>query len=135
MDYLVYNYLGCWCSRVKDWQTIVCRIHLDCWSYFFCSLNCCQYFPHKKTALMRKEFWKLSYEDQKAYGLDIPWWLHSRIDVKKQNFITIQGFKACEKGLYTVVGLAWSTYMMYKQESLCDCRFLLHGNKRMKKQR
>jgi hypothetical protein len=37
-----------------------------------CSFDCCQYFPHEKTSLVVKEFWKMSYEDQKVYGLDIP---------------------------------------------------------------
>jgi len=37
-----------------------------------CSLNCCQYFPHEKIALMKGEFWKMSYEDRNSYGLDIP---------------------------------------------------------------
>jgi hypothetical protein len=37
-----------------------------------CSLNCCQYFPHEKIAFVKEEFWKMFYEDQKAYGFDIP---------------------------------------------------------------
>jgi hypothetical protein len=36
-------------------------------------------------------------EDKKAYGLDIPQWLHSKVDVRKQKFIIIQGVEACEK--------------------------------------
>jgi hypothetical protein len=47
------------------------------------SLNCCQYFLCEKNALMKKEFWKMSYQDRKAYGLDIPQQLHLRVDVKK----------------------------------------------------
>jgi hypothetical protein len=39
--------------------------------------------------LMKEEFWKMSYEDQKAYDLDISQWLHSGVDVKKQKLITI----------------------------------------------
>ncbi len=54
-----------------------------------CSLNCYQCFPHEKIALMKEEFWKMSYENQKAYDLDISQWLHSRVDVKKQKLITI----------------------------------------------
>jgi hypothetical protein len=61
------------------------------------SLNCCQYFLWEKIALMRKEFWKMFCEDKKAYGLDIPQWLHSKVDVRKQKFIIIQGVEACEK--------------------------------------
>jgi hypothetical protein len=48
-----------------------------------CSLNCCQYFLCKKIALMKEEFWKMLYENKKAYGLDIPQQLHLRVDVKK----------------------------------------------------
>jgi len=62
-----------------------------------CSLNCCQYFPHEKIAFVKEEFWKMFYEDQKAYGFDIPQWLHSRTNVKKQKFIIIQGVEVCEK--------------------------------------
>jgi acyl-ACP thioesterase len=53
--------------------------------------------PHKEIAFVKKEFWKMFYEDQKAYGFDTPQWLHSRIDVKKQKFIIIQGVEVCEK--------------------------------------
>jgi hypothetical protein len=53
---------------------------------------------------------------QKVYGLNIPWWLDSRANVKKQKFFTIQGVKVCEKVWYKVVGLAWSTYTLYNKK-------------------
>ncbi len=47
-------------------------------------LNYCQYLPHEKTTLnVRKEFWKMFYEDQKVYGLNIPRQLHLKVDVRK----------------------------------------------------
>ncbi len=48
------------------------------------SLNYCQYLPHEKTTLnVRKEFWKMFYENQKVYGLDIPQQLHLKANVRK----------------------------------------------------
>jgi hypothetical protein len=43
-----------------------------------CTMNCCQHFPHEKSFWLRQEFWSLSFEDHKAYGLDIPRRLHKR---------------------------------------------------------
>jgi hypothetical protein len=37
-----------------------------------CAMNCCQHFPHEKTLLLKQNFWSLSFEDHRAYGLDIP---------------------------------------------------------------
>jgi hypothetical protein len=35
-----------------------------------CGMNCCQRFPHKKMFL-RQEFWNLSFEDRRVYGLNL----------------------------------------------------------------
>jgi hypothetical protein len=35
-----------------------------------CAMNCCQHFLHM--------FWSLSFEDRRAYGLDIPRRLHTK---------------------------------------------------------
>jgi len=45
-----------------------------------CIMNCCRHFPHEKTLLFRQEFWSLSFEDYKTYGLDIPRRLHMKGD-------------------------------------------------------
>jgi hypothetical protein len=36
-----------------------------------CTMNCCQHFLHEKTLLLRQKFWSFSFEDRKAYDLDI----------------------------------------------------------------
>jgi hypothetical protein len=41
------------------------------------AMNCYQHLPHENT-LLKQEFWSLSFEDHRAYGLDIPRWLHTR---------------------------------------------------------
>jgi len=40
------------------------------------TMNCCQHFPHEKTLLLKQKFWSLSFEDHRAYGLNIPRRLH-----------------------------------------------------------
>jgi len=75
----------------------------------------------------------MSYEDQKVYGLDIPCWLHWKVGVRKQRFITIQGVEVYEKTWYKAVSLAQSTYMLYKRKSWHSYIFLSHGNKGTRK--
>jgi len=41
-------------------------------------MNCCQHFPYENTLLLGQEFWNLSFEDHRAYGLDIPRSLHMK---------------------------------------------------------
>jgi hypothetical protein len=41
------------------------------------TMNCCQHFLHENT-LLKQEFWNLSFEDHKTYGLDIPRRLHMK---------------------------------------------------------
>jgi hypothetical protein len=41
------------------------------------AMNCYQHFPRENT-LLKQEFWSLSFEDHRAYGLDIPRRLHTR---------------------------------------------------------
>jgi len=40
--------------------------------------------------LLKEEFWDLSFEECKMYGMDIPRRLHVRENMKQQKFITIQ---------------------------------------------
>jgi hypothetical protein len=65
-----------------------------------CTMNCCQHFPHEKTLLLRQEFWSLSFEDCKTYGLNIPRRLCTRGDINKQKFIIIQGLNIYETMWY-----------------------------------
>jgi hypothetical protein len=51
-------------------------------------MNCCQHFLRKKTLFLRQEYWSLSCEGQKAYGLDNPRRLHIKGDINPQTFIT-----------------------------------------------
>jgi hypothetical protein len=44
--------------------------------------KCCQHFLGEKTTLLREEFWVLSFEEHKMYGMDIPRRLHVKIDMK-----------------------------------------------------
>jgi len=70
-----------------------------------CAMNCCQHFLHEKT-LLRQEFWSLSFEDYKAYGLDILRRLHKKGDENQRKFIIIQGFKHLRKfGMRSLVFL------------------------------
>ncbi len=36
--------------------------------------------------LLRQEYWSLMFEDQKAYGLDVPRRLYTRRDIKQRKF-------------------------------------------------
>jgi hypothetical protein len=49
-----------------------------------CAMNCCQHFLHEKT-LLRQKFWSLSFEDYKAYGLDILRMLHTKETKTNEN--------------------------------------------------
>ncbi len=82
---------------------------------------------------LRKEFWGLSFEECKAYGMDIPRRLHVKVDTKQQKFITIYEIDIYEMTWYKIVGLSKSTYMLYKIDSKWRCKFLLHGNKSLHK--
>jgi len=62
----------------------------------FCTMNCCQHFLHEKM-LLRQEFWSLSFEHYKTYGLYILRRLHTKGDGNQRKFITIQGFKHLRK--------------------------------------
>jgi hypothetical protein len=64
-----------------------------------CTMNCCQHFPCEKT-LLKQEFWSLSIEDRRAYGLNIPRWLHTKGVGSRRKFITIQGLNICETTWY-----------------------------------
>jgi hypothetical protein len=66
---------------------------------------------------LRKEFWGLSFEECKAYGMDIPRRLHVKVDTKQQKFITIYEIDIYEMTWYKIVGLSKSTYMLYKIDS------------------
>jgi hypothetical protein len=83
-------------------------------------MNCCQHFPCEKT-LLKQEFWSLSFENRKAYGLDIPKRLHTRGVESGQKFITIQGLDICEIVWYQIVGLSRLTYMLYKLDNKQGC--------------
>jgi hypothetical protein len=55
-----------------------------------------KHFPREKTLLLRYKFWNLSFEDWRAYGLDILRRLHMRGVKIEQKFIIIQGLDICE---------------------------------------
>ncbi len=77
-------------------EKFVCNVGVaKCWA-----MNCCQHFPCAKTLLLIQEFWNLSFEDHKAYGLDIPRRLHMKGVKNGQKFITIQGLSICETAWY-----------------------------------
>jgi len=78
---------------------------------------------------LKKEFWGLSFEECKVYGIDIPRRLHVRIDMKQWKFITIQEIDIYEMTWYKIIRLSRSTYILYKVNSKWGCIFLLHGNK------
>jgi hypothetical protein len=73
-----------------------------------CTMNCCQHFPCEKTLLLKQEFWNLSFEDRKTYGLDIPRRLHTRKNGRQQKFITIQSLDICETTWYQNIGFSRS---------------------------
>jgi hypothetical protein len=79
--------------------------------------------------LLRKEFWGMSFEEHRAYGMDIPRRLHVRIDIKQQKFIMIQEINICETTWYEIVGLSKLTYMLHKVDFKRGCRFIPHGKK------
>jgi hypothetical protein len=79
-----------------------------------CGMNYCQHFPCEKT-LLRQEYWSLSFEDRKAYKLNIPR-LHTRRDMKQQKFITMQ-CSNWETTWYKIVGVSKLTYMLDKSDN------------------
>jgi hypothetical protein len=79
--------------------------------------------------LLIQEFWSLSFEDRKTYGLDIPKRLHMKGDRGQWKFIIIQCVNICEIVWYQIIGLLRSTYMLYKSNNKWGCQFLSHHNK------
>jgi hypothetical protein len=67
--------------------------------------------------LLREKFWGLSFEERKAYGMDISRRLHVRADTKQQKLITIQEIDIYEMTCYKIVGLSRLTYILYKVDS------------------
>jgi hypothetical protein len=67
--------------------------------------------------LLREEFWGLSFERCKSYGMDIPRRLHVRGDMKQRKFITIQEINIYEMTWFKIIGLSKLTYMLYKVDS------------------
>jgi hypothetical protein len=98
-----------------------------------CAQNCYQCFLGQKTTLLREEFWGLSFEKCKAYGMDIPRRLHVRTNTKQQKLMMIQEIDIYEMTWYKIIGLSRSTYMLYKVDSKQGCKFLPHGNKGLHK--
>jgi hypothetical protein len=81
-------------------------------SMLCCTWNCCQHFFHEKTLI--EEFWGLSFEDCRTYGMDIPRRLHVKRDMKQWKFITIQEIEICETTWWVNKrnhkGQGWSPY-------------------------
>jgi hypothetical protein len=46
--------------------------------------------------LLKEEFWGLTFEDRKTYGMDILGRLHVKRDMKQQKFIMIHEIEICE---------------------------------------
>jgi len=67
---------------------------------------------------VKEEFWNMSFEDQKVYGLNIPHQMHLRANVNKHKFIIIEGVDIYEEAWYKVLSLAQSTYRVYCHEPL-----------------
>jgi hypothetical protein len=93
-----------------------------------CTQNCYQHFPREKMTLI-KEFWSLSFEKRKVYGMDIPKRLHVKRDMQQWKLITIQEIDIYEMTWYKIIGLSKSTYMLYKTNPKQGCRFWPHDNK------
>jgi hypothetical protein len=53
-------------------------------------LNYNPHFPHEKISWVKEEFWNMSFENQKFYGLNIPHQMHLKANVNKHKFIIIQ---------------------------------------------
>jgi len=94
-----------------------------------CAINCYQHFSHKKTLLLKQEFWSLSFDNCKTYGLNIPRRLHMKGDGRWRKFIIIHGLDIYKNVWYQIVGFSTLTYMLYKSDNKRACHFLPHGNK------
>ncbi len=86
-----------------------------------------------KRAWCWEDFWGPSFEDYKAYGLNIPKRLDMIRNVKQQEFITIQEIDICETTWYKIIGLLRLKYMLYKVDYKWGCKFLPHGDKGLHK--
>ncbi len=78
-----------WSISVKDCKLLSQESVRNVNYALCCAWNYCQHFPCEKTKLLREEFWGLSSEERKTYGMDIPRRLHVRADMKQQKFIMI----------------------------------------------
>ncbi len=84
-----------------------------------CFLNYSPHFPHEKIAWVKEEFWNMSFEDKKVYGLNIPHQMHLRVNVNKHKIYHYSGgwylwrslIQSCEFGTINIHGvLSWTTW-------------------------
>jgi hypothetical protein len=66
----------------------------------YCPRNYYQYFPGEKALMLKEDFWGPSFEDYRAYGLNIPKRLDMKRNLKQQEFITTQEIDICEIAWY-----------------------------------
>jgi hypothetical protein len=67
--------------------------------------------------LLREEFYGMSFEEHRTYGMDIPRKFHVKVDISNKKLITIQEINICEMAWYKIIRLSKSTYMLYKVDS------------------
>jgi hypothetical protein len=72
---------------------------------------------------LRQKYWRLSFQEQRAYGLDIPKRLHMKRDIRSQKFLIMQGVDFCKIVWYKIVGVPKLTYMLYKFDNKWGCQF------------
>jgi hypothetical protein len=87
----------------------------------------------KRPWCWEKIFWGPSFEDYRAYGLNIPKRLDTIKNMKQQEFITIQEIDICKIAWYKIIELLKLKYMLYKVDCKWGCKFLPHGNKGLHK--
>ncbi len=85
-------------------------------------LNCYQYFLHEKTFIICKEFWNLSFEDIRAFILEVLKRLHNKPIIKKRKFIIIHEVDICKVARYSIVGILQSTYLDHKMNYKCGIK-------------
>jgi hypothetical protein len=78
---------NCWTFKllsVKGLKVVVPGIVQKVGSALCCTWNYCQHFICEKT-LLKEEFWGLSFEECKTYGMDIPKRLHVRANLNHES--------------------------------------------------
>jgi hypothetical protein len=77
-----------WSLSFKDWKVIIQWVYSECQCCIMLPIELLSIFSSWKTLLLKEEFWGISFEYCKTYGLNIPRRLDRKRDMKQpKNFM------------------------------------------------